>query len=170
LDCDRAFWGRLQDISDLPEEYKLTRPEVRFTSVMFAHSRSAQDHSSPAQRSCNESLTWVADSPSPHDVLINGLKRGVPPKHRYKPIFWPRLSKVSLFHLYRKTKNIENLPLESEATTYYQVKESMTQYQIAKNCLLGQNRPFSGWIQSGARWENFDSTVENRQQSTDITN
>ncbi|OJA07704.1 hypothetical protein AZE42_01869 [Rhizopogon vesiculosus] len=88
LDCERAFWGRLQDISDLPEEYKLTRPEVRFTSVMFAHSRSAQDHSSPAQRSCNESLTWVADSPSPHDVLINGLKRGVPPKHRYKPIFW----------------------------------------------------------------------------------
>ena len=33
-------------------------------------------------------LTWVADSPSPHEVLINGLKRGVPPKHRYKPIFW----------------------------------------------------------------------------------
>jgi hypothetical protein len=32
--------------------------------------------------------TWVADSPLPHEVLINGLKRGVPPKHRYKPIFW----------------------------------------------------------------------------------
>jgi tRNA-specific adenosine deaminase 1 len=46
----------------------------------------------------------------------------------------------------------------------------MTQYQMAKKCLLGQGRPFSGWIQSGAEWENFDSTVDNRQQSIDITN
>ncbi|KAJ8588748.1 hypothetical protein M405DRAFT_792528 [Rhizopogon salebrosus TDB-379] len=53
-DCERAFWGRLQNISDLPEEYILSRPEVRFTSLPFVHSRSAQEHSSPAQRSCNE--------------------------------------------------------------------------------------------------------------------
>lgn len=56
--------------------------------------------------------------------------------------------------------------------TYYRAKENMTQYQMAKNCLLGQGRPFSGWIRSGARWENFDSTVtvDNQQQSTVITN
>jgi tRNA-specific adenosine deaminase 1 len=69
---------------------------------------------------------------SPHEVLINGLKRGVSPKYRYKTIFWyavdyfllgaalcnilaiqrPMLSKVSLFHLYKKTRSIENLPPE----------------------------------------------------------
>lgn len=154
-DCERAFWGRLQEIHGLPQGYKLNRPEVQFTPVGFVHSRSAQEHSSLAQRSCNESLTWVADSTSPHEILINGLRRGVSPKHRYKTIFWPRLSKVSLFHLYRKTRSIENLLPESKAMTYYQAKESMTQYQITKNCLLGEGGPFSGWIRSGARWENF---------------
>lgn len=169
FDCERAFWGRLQEIHGLPQGYKLNRPEVQFTSVGFVHSRSAQEHSSLAQRSCNESLTWVADSTSPHEVLINGLRRGVSPKHRYKTIFWPRLSKVSLFHLYRKTRSIENLPPESKAMTYHQVKESMAQYQIAKHCLLGEGGPFSGWIRSGARWENFGSSSDNGQQSTNIT-
>lgn len=163
-DCERAVWGRLQEMHGLPEGYKLNRPEVQFTSVGFVHSRSAQEHCSLAQRSCNESLTWVADSTSPHEVLINGLKRGVSPKYRYKMIFWPSLSKVSLFHLYRRTRSIENLPPESK--TYHQAKESMTQYQMAKNCLLGEGQPFSGWIRSGARWENFGSSG---QQSTDIT-
>ncbi|KAG1902967.1 adenosine deaminase/editase [Suillus fuscotomentosus] len=169
-DCERAFWGRLQEIDGLSEGYKLSRPEVQFTSVGFIHSRSVQEHSSPAQRSCNESLTWVADAASPHEVLINGLKRGVSPKHRYKTIFWPRLSKVSLFHLYRKTRSIENLPHESITMTYYQAKESMAQYQMAKNCLLGEGQPFSGWIRSGARWESFGTSSDNGQQSTDITN
>ncbi|KAG1773854.1 adenosine deaminase/editase [Suillus occidentalis] len=162
-DCERAFWGRLQEVSGLPEGYKLSRPEVQFTSVAFVHSRSAQEHSSFAQRSCNESLTWVADSTSPHEVLINGLKRGVSPKYRYKTIFWPRLSKVSLFHLYRKTRNTESVSSES---TYHETKESMTQYQIAKSCLLGEGRSFSGWIRSGAQWENFVSSSDNEQQST----
>ncbi|KAG2159030.1 adenosine deaminase/editase [Suillus bovinus] len=169
-DCERALWGRLQGIYGLPEGYELNRPEIQFTSIGFVHSRSAQEHSSLAQRSCNESLTWVADSTSPYEVLINGLKRGVSPKHRHKSIFWPTLSKVSLFHLYRETRSIENLPLESKTMSYYQAKESMTQYQMAKNCLLGEGRPFSGWIRSGARWENFSSSSDNRQQSTDITN
>lgn len=162
-DCERAFWGRLQRINDLPEGYQLSRPEIHFTSIGFVHSRSAQVD---AQRSCNESLTWVADSMSPHEVLINGLKRGVSPKYRYKTIFWPMLSKVSLFHLYKKTRSIENLPPESETTTYHQTKASMTQYQMAKNCLLGEGRPFSGWIQSGVQWENFGY---DGQQSVDIT-
>jgi tRNA-specific adenosine deaminase 1 len=76
------------------------------------------------------------------------------------------LSKVSLFHLYKKTRSIENLPPESETTTYHQAKASTTQYRMAKNCLLGEGRPFSGWIQSGVQWENFGY---DGQQSVDIT-
>lgn len=44
-------------------------------------------------------LCWVADSVHPHDVLINGMKRGVPPKHRHNPKFRSEL----------KAKNIEDL-------------------------------------------------------------
>ncbi len=32
-------------------------------------------------------LCWIAESGKPHEVLINGLKRGVPPKHRSNPKF-----------------------------------------------------------------------------------
>ena len=30
-------------------------------------------------------LCWIADSVRKHEVLINGLKRGVPPKQRHNP-------------------------------------------------------------------------------------
>lgn len=34
-----------------------------------------------------EALCWIADSLKASEVLINGLKRGVPPKHRSNPKF-----------------------------------------------------------------------------------
>lgn len=39
-------------------------------------------------------LCWIADYAKPYEVLINGLRRGVPPKHRQNPKF---RSFVSLF-------------------------------------------------------------------------
>ena len=60
-------------------------------------------------------LCWVANSPQAHEVVINGLKRGVPPKHRQNPKFRydalrpaqlkrltvhrPILSKIALFQV-----------------------------------------------------------------------
>src|ERR1700728_4107185 len=84
---------------DLPPGYDLHRPDIWFTSIAFRHSRGSLASSS----SCNEcidlvsstlhrrsdprlfvsALCWLADSTYPHDVLISGIKRGVPPKHRH---------------------------------------------------------------------------------------
>ncbi|KAF8204840.1 hypothetical protein BJ912DRAFT_939490 [Pholiota molesta] len=84
-DCARAFAGRVAGVQGLPEGYALHAPEIRFTDVPFMHARSVLGSST----SCNESLCWTADSDGSHcgakpEVLINGLRRGVSPKHRYR--------------------------------------------------------------------------------------
>lgn len=45
-------------------------------------------------------LCYSADCSPTHEVLINGIRRGVPPKHRHNSKFRPLLSKLSLFNLY----------------------------------------------------------------------
>ncbi|EGO27228.1 hypothetical protein SERLADRAFT_434997 [Serpula lacrymans var. lacrymans S7.9] len=84
-DCKRAFWERLESIHDFPADYQLHRPDVQFTTVIFPHSRTSL--TPPSNSSCNESVCWIADSAKTPEVLINGGKRGVPPKHRYKTMF-----------------------------------------------------------------------------------
>lgn len=87
----------------LPSGYSLKRPDVFFTSVPFVHSRTALGELDAS--SCNDctlakhpsgganteilslALCYIADSPKQSEVLINGLRRGVPPKHRNNPKF-----------------------------------------------------------------------------------
>jgi len=101
-------------------------------------------------------MCWVADTGMSKEVLINGLRRGVPPKHRFNEKFRPLLSKISIFALYRSTQQALGLPLLPETTTYYATKQSVTPYQAAKQVLHGPSAPFAGWIRSGAKWESFD--------------
>ena len=85
---------------DLPAGYTLHRPVIQFTSHPFMHSRTTLGVVPSAGGSCNDcvfislrlilephyvsALCWIADSTKPHEVLINGLKRGVSPKHRFR--------------------------------------------------------------------------------------
>ncbi|KAH7888064.1 hypothetical protein F5I97DRAFT_1806184 [Phlebopus sp. FC_14] len=157
-DCERAFWGRLT-VSGLPKGFHVHKPTIHFTSVPFEYSKLSV---SPlgSNKSFNESLCWFADSSSPHEVLINGLKRGVPPKHRLKKMFRPQLSKIAMLHLYQET--LGRLGLDrSEAQTYYEIKQSVSHYQEAKKCLQGQGCTFAGWVTSGVQWESFNSTSSN---------
>ncbi|KAI6128449.1 adenosine deaminase/editase [Pisolithus croceorrhizus] len=160
IDCERAFWGRL-DVSDLPRGFRIHRPVVVFTSVPFPFSKvsvvSAID--SGDCRSSNESLCWIGDSPA-HEVLINGLKRGVPPKHRFKTMFRPRISKISMLHVYRDTLVTLGMDAGSESRTYFEIKQAVSHYQTAKQCLQGETRTFAGWITSGVQWESFTITSQ----------
>ncbi|KAI0921433.1 hypothetical protein AcW1_004588 [Taiwanofungus camphoratus] len=99
-DCKRAFWERLNVVhQQLPSGFELNKPDIHFTSLSFMHSR----NSLAAASSCKDSLCWIADSPKSPEVLINGFKRGVSPKHRHNPKFRPLLAKSSLFCLYEQT-------------------------------------------------------------------
>ncbi|KAF9224326.1 hypothetical protein BS17DRAFT_808084 [Gyrodon lividus] len=157
-DCERALWGRLSNVSALPQTFRVHRPVIIFTSIPFEFSKFSI---SPlgTSRSFNESLCWIADSSVSHEILINGLKRGVPPKQRFKKMFRPQLSKVSVFQLYHNTSSLLGGDLDQRTHTYFEAKQSVSHYQAAKICLQGKGCPFVGWVMSGIQWENFTGTV-----------
>ncbi|KAH7931376.1 adenosine deaminase/editase [Leucogyrophana mollusca] len=165
-DCERALWKRLETVSNLPTGYELHRPTLQFTSIAFSHAKSSLPSSLPTRGSCNESLCWVADSTLPHEVLINGMKRGVPPKHRYKERFRPRLAKASMLQLYREVARQAGFTEDPE-TTYHATKQVQSDYQVAKRSLRGEGRPFSGWVKSGIQWEGFNSVNSGGQHAID---
>ncbi|KAG5644933.1 hypothetical protein DXG03_007398 [Asterophora parasitica] len=158
-DCERGLWARLVGIEDkLPQGlYTLHRPTIVFTALPFIHSRAVVEKAAPSNGSCNEALSWVADSTPAHEILINGLKRGVAPKHRFRTKARPRLSKISFLHLYSSTLAAFGLPPPSPDKTYHEVKHSppLYAYCAAKEALLGPNGVFSGWARSGPQWQDF---------------
>ncbi|TFY58691.1 hypothetical protein EVG20_g8053 [Dentipellis fragilis] len=152
-ECERAFFGRMRGVEGLPEGYGARKPTIYFTSIPFVHSAVSLSTGS----SSNDSLCWIADTLKSPEVVINGLRRGVSPKHRQIEKYWPLLSKISLFNAYSRTLQALSLdppPLPSE--TYYREKQSCSVYQIAKGTLLRPGTAFAGWIQSGAPFESFD--------------
>jgi len=161
-DCERAFWGRLSSVSALPPPFRVHQPEVVFTQVPFEFSKFSVSPFGNA-RSFNESLCWFADSSVPHEILISGLKRGVPPKHRFKIRFRPQLAKASMFKLYCESLPLLDgdaqfsihLPHPSKTCTYFEVKQSISHYREAKARLLGEGCVFRGWVKSGIHWESF---------------
>ncbi|EPT02821.1 hypothetical protein FOMPIDRAFT_1029130 [Fomitopsis schrenkii] len=151
-DCERAFWRRITDMPTfgLPHGSRLNTPTIHFTSKPFMHSRTALQ----AANSCNASLCYVADSVKPYEVLINGVKRGVPPKHRHLAKFRPQLCKLAFWELFAQTSVEIGCPVDDELT-YYESKQTAVDYQAVKEVLQGPRGPFAGWIRSGQEWESF---------------
>ncbi|TFY69454.1 hypothetical protein EVJ58_g395 [Rhodofomes roseus] len=153
-DCERAFSLRLSgiDASQLPEGFRLNVPAIHFTSRQFIHSRTALG----AASSCNDSLCYLADSVKPYEVLINGVKRGVSPKHRHFAKFRPLLCKLTLWELLEQVDIARDVGHPGDdGLTYYGSKQTAAGYQAAKEALQGSGCPFAGWIRSGQEWESF---------------
>ncbi|KAH9938484.1 uncharacterized protein B0H18DRAFT_1081130 [Fomitopsis serialis] len=151
-DCERAFSQRLSEMTTarLPDDFRLNVPSIAFTSRPFIHSRTSLGVAS----SCNDSLCYVANSVKPHEVLINGVKRGVSPKHRHNAKFRPQLCKLALWELSERAALELGRPAEGDST-YYESKQAAAHYQTAKEALQGPSGPFAGWIRSGQEWESF---------------
>ncbi|KAF8211520.1 adenosine deaminase/editase [Mycena galopus ATCC 62051] len=140
-DCERALWRRLEAILDCGE-YSLHRPTIQFTPMPFLHSRTLTPQ---VGASCNESLWWIADSSKPAEVLINGFKRGVAPKHRHREQSRPQACRRSMLLLYHETLRVCGLPPEPDLP-YQDTKQLVADYQAAKTSLMGKRGIFSGWI------------------------
>ncbi|VDC06243.1 unnamed protein product [Peniophora sp. CBMAI 1063] len=152
-DCDRALHGRLANLPNLPEGLRSSKPKVHFTDTPFEHSRSVLN----ATSSSNDSVCWVADSSAGHEVLINGIRRGISPKHRANGRFKPALSKASLFALYAGISSDMGRAFDP-TRTYAEEKQKRTRYNAAKDALLGPEGPFSGWLGCrGSQREEFNS-------------
>jgi tRNA-specific adenosine deaminase 1 len=52
------------------------------------------------------------------------------------------------------------LSIGSNAETYLQLKLLASSYQIAKEKLMGDGRPFVGWLVSGSQWQEFNRNGE----------
>ncbi|KAL1946734.1 hypothetical protein VTO73DRAFT_14838 [Trametes versicolor] len=153
-DCTRALYARLRSINGLTAPHRLNEPSIVYTSIPFVHSRFALDISSPS--GCNDSLCWISGSPRESEVLINGFRRGVSPKHRHNPKFRPVLSKLALYALYQDVARKAGVP-DNSSGTYHGSKRTASVYQAAKLSLKGPGGPFEGWVTSGKDWENFDA-------------
>ncbi|KAF8653600.1 hypothetical protein AX16_003844 [Volvariella volvacea WC 439] len=202
-DCERAFWGRLlspaqEDISSWAGPIK--KPTIEFNGLPFPHSRlrtampattlhgEARIESTTLSNSCNESLCWIADAPS-FDVFINGMKRGVPPKHRFREKSRPQVSKIALFNLCtqilassKSWSTSTPLP-DLNVISYTALKQRRIEYQRLKLTLLGSipeeanerpheavgsinpktapsRPPFGAWIRSGCKTGHFNIAGE----------
>ncbi|KAF8520072.1 adenosine deaminase/editase [Gautieria morchelliformis] len=157
-DCERAFWKRIDrpalQSDSLPRPFALHTPKISFTRLDFLHGRAQQERDSPSS-SCNESICWIADSSSRYEVLIHGLRRGVGDKQRLKPHLRPLVSKLALFGLHQQTLTHLSLLQIPPGTTYHEMKQAATAYQAAKLILHAPHHPFTGWVVSGEKWENF---------------
>ncbi|KAF9008846.1 adenosine deaminase/editase [Cyathus striatus] len=152
-DCIRALAGRLDSVTGLPPQYTVQTPEIIFTHIPFVHSRMVMATLDGSSNSCNDSLCWVAES-GRHEVYINGLKRGVSPKHRHREKSTPMVSRIALFKLYNEIAYCLGTP-SSPTVSYLSTKEKMREYWTAKHVLFRENGPFNGWIKTGTLWQNF---------------
>ncbi|KAL1706050.1 hypothetical protein EV121DRAFT_279158 [Schizophyllum commune] len=159
-DCERALVKRAG-----PSAH---RPVISFTSLSFVHSRAAVSSAlgTPCNTSSNEALSWIADAEPPSEIIVNGTRRGVPPKHQLRPKSLPRISQLGLFRLFCTLKPV---PYASLGMTYYEIKQTAQQYKLAKSRLIGRLGAFAGWQRSDPRLQRFDAegnVVENVQRAT----
>ena len=55
-------------------------------------------------------------------------------------------------------------PTNANACTYFQVKQGISHYQVAKARLVGEGCIFAGWVTSGVQWENFTTLSLDMEQ------
>ncbi|KAJ3899940.1 hypothetical protein F5879DRAFT_974774 [Lentinula edodes] len=201
-DCERALGGRLEGLLPTDQgPYSLQKPVIAFTPVPFIHSRlvvgltstssneslcwhadSIPPQTLPAPpQTLLSSSSFFPDSDhfrnSPSDgtvqVLINGYKRGVSPKHRQKmqnSKFIPQVSKLSILRLYaRVCKDVYGVEIPS-TQSYHETKtdfhdlsdhqsananvlstQPVSAYHEAKILLKGPSAPFSAWWDKSTR-------------------
>ncbi|KAJ6567234.1 hypothetical protein DFH09DRAFT_1471186 [Mycena vulgaris] len=176
-DCTRALGGRLtgprssSDIQIMDPTTRCTPRRSYFTAVPFVHSRTV---TLGAAGSCNDSLWWVADSPKPPEVLINGYKRGVAPRHRHRDKSRSGLHPSCSLNAEPKTSQTPGMqeirpaalprnppPQRASARARHlrhtaSMKNSMTEFQAAKRILTGDGGLFCGWIR-GPSAQNFSA-------------
>ncbi|KAK0467884.1 uncharacterized protein EV420DRAFT_432982 [Desarmillaria tabescens] len=162
-DCNRALWDRL-GWHALAGDYRVQRPSIGFTSLSFMHSR---DFLKTASGSCNDSLCWIADSHKMHEVLINGFKRGVSPKHRLREKSRPLLCQTSLFSLYHQVSRVLGLSDQSQQA-YSDVKHSAVEYQDVKDRLMGSGGPLAGWLRTASLSNDFVCGLQETEALTNI--
>ncbi|KAK0191364.1 adenosine deaminase/editase [Armillaria mellea] len=148
-DCNRAFWTRLvrQGLAGgYNKPYQLLA-RATIVSPTWLHTKIPDLLRHIA-------LCWMADTHKTHEVLINGFKRGVSPKHRLREKSRPLLCQMSLFSLYHQVSKALGLSDQSQQT-YRDVKQSVTEYHDVKDRLIGSGGTLAGWLRTAFLTNDF---------------
>ncbi|KAG8926403.1 hypothetical protein FRC00_002937 [Tulasnella sp. 408] len=104
---------------------------------------------------CGAAVSWIVDTSSAAEALVDGRKRGSSMKA--KPVVYRScISKAALFDLCLDVASVTGVG-QMTHLTYYEAKQKAVRYQDIKEKLRGKGGPFAGWIVSGHRWEGFNA-------------
>lgn len=135
-------------LKDLPEPYRLNKPKLSPTKIIFESSKSHLEglNKYKAVVSCGTSISWVINMPK-SEVYVNGLKQGAPKNKPPNTKTRPSICKKSLY------QQLLNKLDKEQNKSYFDWKNEATVYQQAKSCLLDQL--FDTWVQTPSEFENF---------------
>ncbi|KAI8645868.1 adenosine deaminase/editase [Parasitella parasitica] len=146
---ERALYGRIASVKDLPEPYRLNCPKIVSADIPFAYSKSWLEDTGKykAVVSCGTCLSWVIGMDK-SEVFANGSKQGAPKNKPVNAKTRPSLCKKSLYN-----KLVSNGLVQDGALSYGQCKQKADLYQKAKQCLLDQ--VFDTWVQTPSDYQDF---------------
>ncbi|XP_073515897.1 tRNA-specific adenosine deaminase 1 isoform X2 [Phyllobates terribilis] len=156
---ERALHSRCQNVSDLPDGFRVHKPHILQSQLQFQHGRDALRTADGARKMgpCGAAISWCAVPHQPLDVTANGYRQGTTKKAIGAPQSRSRICKVELFHTFRHL--VENLSEEQipatlrELKTYCDYKEAAVCYQEAWRRLREQG--FTSWIRTSRDYLHF---------------
>ncbi|KAI8374593.1 adenosine deaminase/editase [Radiomyces spectabilis] len=148
---ERALYGRLAGLQDLPSPYTLNRPTIFATDKQFESSKAALEARNYTKIiPSGTAILWVPGM-AKSEVIVHGRKQGAA-KGVNNAKTRSCISKAAIFEsfnnvmLSQRSKNVS-------ASTYRELKLQAKTYQAAKTCLLDQC--FHTWVQAPEAYEQF---------------
>ncbi|KAI8336164.1 adenosine deaminase/editase [Chlamydoabsidia padenii] len=167
---ERALYGRISDLQDIPLPYKLNRPRIESTLVSFQYSKSALEKTGKytSYISTGTSISWI-NGMEKAEVLGFGKKQGGRKGEKSTLKTRSILCQRALFHDFVniKTKN-QSLASRYSTTSYGECKDQATTYQQVKTKLLDQY--FDAWVQTPKDYQDFDATTVTANTTGSTTN
>ncbi|CAO3598428.1 unnamed protein product [Absidia cylindrospora] len=163
---ERALYGRLSTLKDLPSPYKLHRPTINATDIPFQYSKSALEKTGnySSYISAGTSIAWISGMEKA-EVLGFGKKQG---GRKGEDATLKTRSMLCQRALYQDFVNIkiknQGLAQRYLDSTYADCKEMAITYQQSKAMLLDQC--FDAWVQTPRQYQEFNSTATPPNPST----
>ncbi|ORY98727.1 adenosine deaminase/editase [Syncephalastrum racemosum] len=168
---ERALWGRLVSLKDIPAPYKLHRPAVFHTTQTFKASKQYLEQQQQQQReclkeiaACPSAISWVLGWAKP-EIIVHGRRSGASKSKEPTAKMRPTISKAVIFETFLRAygeicrESRSSLTGPAVSLTYKKWKELPSTYWQAKECLLEQC--FSDWLQTPCELEGFSSSFAN---------
>lgn len=159
----RALIGRCQNVSALPQGFKVQEMNIQQSDLLFEQSRCAVQaktvDSSSRLVPCGAAISWSAVPEQPLDVTANGFPQGMTRKGIRNLQTRSRISKVELFRSFQNLLNSiskdrwpDSLRVQ-KLETYQEYKEAASAYQEAWSTLRKQ--AFGSWIRNSPNYHQF---------------